>query len=333
MTSIRLDQPGLREHEQISPSPDVARAARTRIPRQPSVCDPEKLSRSILWSSASAGQDQLAFLADPPRPDAPTLIDQLGDPGVRVLMLTGDSEATATAVAAQVGIDGLTLRAGQIHDEGSAQVRFGVVAEVLPEDKHLLVRRLQAAGHTVGMTGDGVNDAPALRQAEVGIAVAGATDVAKSAAGAVLTWYAPAATPGLAPRQVADHRHRLRPLEDAVIWTRRRRHCVPCPPGGCSAARPGSAEQYGRMIIDCDRRKLRPPSGEPTRPCPGTAPAARPWRRRTADGGRLRTNTIEQAAPACGTPAPSARPRARRTLSVPPARGRGPGRCGTAGRR
>jgi H+-transporting ATPase len=75
-------------------------------------------------------------------------------------MLTGDGTATAAATAAQVGIDGPVLRAQQIRTDQTHPVDFGVVAEVLPEDKHHLVQRLQAAGHTVGMTGDGVNDAP-----------------------------------------------------------------------------------------------------------------------------------------------------------------------------
>ncbi len=129
----------------------------------------------------------LLALADPPRPDAATLVRRLTDLGVRVVMLTGDGAATAAAIAAQVGLDGPTVRAPQIRSASSGGADFACLAEVLPQDKHRLVKRLQAAGHTVGMTGDGVNDAPALRQAEVGIAVAGATDVAKSAAGAVLT--------------------------------------------------------------------------------------------------------------------------------------------------
>ncbi|WP_019972919.1 plasma-membrane proton-efflux P-type ATPase [Mycobacterium sp. 141] len=129
----------------------------------------------------------LIALADPPRPDAASLIQQLAELGVRVVMVSGDSAATATAVAAQVGIAGPTLRADALSDASIDALGVGVIAEVLPEDKYRLVKRLQDAGHTVGMTGDGVNDAPALRQADVGIAVAGATDVAKSAAGIVLT--------------------------------------------------------------------------------------------------------------------------------------------------
>ncbi|HUO37198.1 MAG TPA: plasma-membrane proton-efflux P-type ATPase [Mycobacterium sp.] len=129
----------------------------------------------------------LVALADPPRPDAAALIQRLNELGIRVVMVSGDSAATAAAVAAEVGISGPTVRAEALHDAGTDALGAGVIAEVLPEDKYRLIKRLQDAGHTVGMTGDGVNDAPALRQADVGIAVAGATDVAKSAAGIVLT--------------------------------------------------------------------------------------------------------------------------------------------------
>ncbi|NKQ54334.1 HAD-IC family P-type ATPase [Amycolatopsis sp. K13G38] len=132
-------------------------------------------------------QAGLIALADPPRPEAAGLIDELGRLGVRVVMITGDNAATAAAVATEVGITGPVVRAGALAGTGGTPAGAGVVAEVLPADKHRVVRRLQEAGHTVGMTGDGVNDAPALRQADVGIAVAGAGDVAKSAAGIVLT--------------------------------------------------------------------------------------------------------------------------------------------------
>ncbi|MFC3985208.1 HAD-IC family P-type ATPase [Streptosporangium jomthongense] len=132
-------------------------------------------------------QAGLVALADRPRPEAGELVRQLADLGVRVVMVTGDSLATAQAIAAQVGITGTACTAGALREHQADLSSLGVVAEVLPEDKHRLVRDLQAAGHVVGMTGDGVNDAPALRQAEVGIAVAAATDVAKSAAGVVLT--------------------------------------------------------------------------------------------------------------------------------------------------
>jgi H+-transporting ATPase len=127
----------------------------------------------------------LVALRDPPRPDSKALIQRLHDLGVRVLMLTGDNAATARAVAAEVGIG---TRLGDVeHDVDRPPLDHDVFARILPEGKFRLVQALQRAGHVVGMTGDGVNDAPALRQAEVGIAVAQATDVAKASASLVLT--------------------------------------------------------------------------------------------------------------------------------------------------
>lgn len=133
----------------------------------------------------------LIALSDPPRPDAKQLIAELRSLGVETIMVTGDAASTAGVVARAVGID------GRVCPEGSPPQRvhprdFGVFAGVFPEDKFHVVRALQADGHTVGMCGDGANDAPALRQAQMGIAVSTATDVAKSAAGIVLT------QPGLA---------------------------------------------------------------------------------------------------------------------------------------
>jgi H+-transporting ATPase len=128
-------------------------------------------------------------LGDPPRSDSAPLIAALRKRGVRVVLVTGDGEATARAVAATVGITGEVAPPGTIREDldPASLARFGIYPGVFPQDKFLLVQTLQKAGHVVGMTGDGVNDAPALRQAEVGIAVASATDVAKSAASLVLT--------------------------------------------------------------------------------------------------------------------------------------------------
>ena len=129
----------------------------------------------------------LAFL-DPPRDDSAALIGQLRDLGVRVLMVSGDGPATAGTVAAKVGITGPACTPEHLRQNpNAAAVECDVFGGVLPEDKHLLVRALQRGGHVAGMTGDGVNDAPALKQAEVGVAVANATDVAKAAASVVLT--------------------------------------------------------------------------------------------------------------------------------------------------
>ena len=128
-------------------------------------------------------------LNDPPRPDSAALITALRQHGVCVILVTGDGEATARAVAAKVGIPGEAAPAGTLRAnmDYEAIARYEIFAVVLPQDKFFLVQALQQAGHVVGMTGDGVNDAPALRQADVGIAVASATEVAKAAASLVLT--------------------------------------------------------------------------------------------------------------------------------------------------
>jgi H+-transporting ATPase len=124
-------------------------------------------------------------LSDPPRPDAAALIEELHGLGVRTVMVTGDAPATAQIIAREVGLKGTVCPAPI--PESVRPESFAVFAGVMPEDKYHLVQGFQKAGHTVGMCGDGANDAPALRQAQMGIAVSTATDVAKSAAGIVLT--------------------------------------------------------------------------------------------------------------------------------------------------
>jgi H+-transporting ATPase len=128
----------------------------------------------------------LIALSDPPRGDSAALITELRTLGVRTVMVTGDAPATAAIVARAVGLKGTVCPPGPIPDH-VRPVDFAVFAGVLPEDKYHLVQAFQKDGHTVGMCGDGANDAPALRQAQMGIAVSTATDVAKSAAGIVLT--------------------------------------------------------------------------------------------------------------------------------------------------
>ncbi|MBW4023826.1 MAG: HAD-IC family P-type ATPase [Proteobacteria bacterium] len=133
----------------------------------------------------------LIALSDPPRADSPALVSELKALGVRTVMVTGDAPQTARIVAQAVGLTGAVCPPGPIPKDVRPD-SFAVFAGVLPEDKYTLVKAFQAGGLTVGMCGDGANDAPALRQAQIGIAVSTATDVAKSAAGMVLT------EPGLA---------------------------------------------------------------------------------------------------------------------------------------
>jgi len=147
--------------------------------------------RVIAVASATQSDLQLVgliALSDPIRSDSAKLIADLKNKGVKVILVTGDNEATARTVASKVGINGKVAPLGTIMQGVSINniKEFEVFAGVLPEDKFYLVQALQKAGHIVGMTGDGVNDAPALKQADVGIAVANSTDVAKAAASLVL---------------------------------------------------------------------------------------------------------------------------------------------------
>ena len=127
----------------------------------------------------------LVALSDPPRADSADLIAQLAALGVHTVMVTGDAPATAGVVAASIGLNGAICPPGPPPDAVRPD-QFAVFAGVLPEEKFNIVKAFQNAGHVVGMCGDGANDAPALRQAQMGIAVFSATDVAKSAAGLVL---------------------------------------------------------------------------------------------------------------------------------------------------
>jgi H+-transporting ATPase len=128
----------------------------------------------------------LIALSDPPRTDSASLISELRALGIRTVMVTGDAPATAAIVAHAVGLQGEVCPPGPLH-EGIKPGDFAVFAGILPEGKYDLVKEFQKHGQAVGMCGDGANDAPALRQAQIGIAVSTATDVAKSAAGVVLT--------------------------------------------------------------------------------------------------------------------------------------------------
>ena len=134
----------------------------------------------------------IVFLYDSLRADSPKLLSELKDLSLKIKILTGDALPIAREVMRELGLGGNIgripdLKTGTDDDIVRFVEKADGFAEIYPEDKYFIVSSLQKAGHVVAMTGDGVNDAPALRQAEVGIAVSNATDVAKKAAGAVLT--------------------------------------------------------------------------------------------------------------------------------------------------
>lgn len=150
--------------------------------------------------NAGSGWKFLGILSlfDPPREDSAETIAEAGKRGIAVKMVTGDNTAIAAEISGQLGMGTHILPAseffedgqdmGQINAEtGAAVERAEGFAEVFPEHKYGIVKALQERGHLVGMTGDGVNDAPALKQADVGIAVSGATDAARGAAALILT--------------------------------------------------------------------------------------------------------------------------------------------------
>ena len=137
-------------------------------------------------------------LFDPPREDSADTIAQAQVHGVQVKMVTGDNLAIAREISDGLGLGRNIQAADSLLDEEQTGATWGVVfgrrveaadgfAQVFPEHKFAIVQALQANGHIVGMTGDGVNDAPALKQADIGIAVSGATDAARAAADLVLT--------------------------------------------------------------------------------------------------------------------------------------------------
>jgi len=141
----------------------------------------------------------LQGMIDPPRPEAIEAVRQCQHAGIAVKMITGDHLVTARAIAHQIGLNGLeerdqfvALSGRELENVSDAELpevadRTTVFARVAPEQKLRLVRALQARGHIVAMTGDGVNDAPALKQADIGVAMGiNGTDVAKGAAAMVL---------------------------------------------------------------------------------------------------------------------------------------------------
>jgi H+-transporting ATPase len=134
----------------------------------------------------------LVPLSDPPREDSADTIKTAQSMGVDVKMVTGDHIAIAMEISQKVNLGTDIVPASAFLDKPDAEAQLAVenadgFAQVFPEHKYRIVELLQAKGHIVGMTGDGVNDAPALKKADAGIAVAGATDAAKSAADIVLT--------------------------------------------------------------------------------------------------------------------------------------------------
>ena len=148
--------------------------------------------------SADDGSIKLAgfaFLYDAPRQDSKEAIDALHDLGISIKMLTGDALPVAVEISKEIGMPGNIVRISDVKQMLSEKdrnimemiERSDGFAEIYPEDKYTIIKAFQDTNHIVGMTGDGVNDAPALKQAEVGIAVANATDIAKAAASVVLT--------------------------------------------------------------------------------------------------------------------------------------------------
>ena len=135
----------------------------------------------------------LVGIVDPPRPEAKVAIEKARAAGIQVRMITGDHAVTAAAIAEQLGIPGRAITGAEFaalsEEQAQAQIgEIGVIARVAPEDKVRLVNVLKRAGNVVAMTGDGVNDAPALKTADIGVAMGiTGTDVSKEAAVMILT--------------------------------------------------------------------------------------------------------------------------------------------------
>jgi Cu+-exporting ATPase len=154
--SVALGNAGLLESLGIDPGEFAQRAEASRAEGQ-----------TVMYVTVDGVMAGTIGVADPIKETTPHAIEALHEENVRIVMLTGDSETTARAVAARLGLD-------------------EVIAGVLPDQKAEIVKQLQAEGRIVGMAGDGINDAPALAQAEVGVAMGTGTDVAMESAGVTL---------------------------------------------------------------------------------------------------------------------------------------------------
>jgi Mg2+-importing ATPase len=158
----------------------------------------------VAWKEAAGREtidtdddDGLVFagwcvFVDPPKASAPAALARLADAGVRVKLVSGDAAAVAQHLARQIGLPAEAVLTGEeiAHmSEGALAVRAEEVdlfARVSPDQKLRIVRALKARGHTVGFIGDGINDAPAIRTADVGLSVDGATDVAREASDMIM---------------------------------------------------------------------------------------------------------------------------------------------------
>jgi Cu+-exporting ATPase len=127
----------------------------------------QREGQTVMLAAVDGRLAGMVCVADPVRESTPEAIGQLHADGLRIIMVTGDGRRTAEAVGQRLGID-------------------EVIAEVLPQDKSSIIKRLQAEGHVVAMAGDGINDAPALAEARIGIAMGTGTDVAMESAGVIL---------------------------------------------------------------------------------------------------------------------------------------------------
>jgi len=156
-TTVAVGGPRLLSARSVVPSPEIAKAAAAWGSE----------GKTVLFVIADGGVLGAFAVEDEIRPESKEAIDELHRLGMRVAMITGDSKAVAESVARRIGID-------------------DVAAEVLPADKAAAIERFQGGGKRVAMVGDGVNDAPALATADVGIAIGAGTDVAVESAGIVL---------------------------------------------------------------------------------------------------------------------------------------------------
>ena len=151
---------------------------------------------AVAYNNGNIPEENLKFLGligiiDPPRKEAREAVLTCKKAGIKPVMITGDHEITAFAIAARLGIEGNSISGNELRKLTNEELEeniehYGVFARVNPEDKTRIVKAFKAKGHIVAMTGDGVNDAPALNTADIGCAMGSGTDVAKASADMII---------------------------------------------------------------------------------------------------------------------------------------------------